>query len=95
MISLSLFLHILYFTGNLYSVSREFAHLVLLANIVAWPVSYLLMYKWLMGFAYRIGIEPWIFFLSADTALTIAMMTVGSQALKAAVADPIDSLRYE
>ncbi|MFC2158459.1 ABC transporter permease [Acidobacteriota bacterium] len=82
--------------GNiLFTVSREFGFLVLLANVVAWPLSYLLMHNWLKGFVYRTGIEPWIFFLAAGTALVIAMMTVGFQALKAAVADPIDSLRYE
>ncbi|OGU56776.1 MAG: hypothetical protein A2V66_00195 [Ignavibacteria bacterium RBG_13_36_8] len=59
------------------------------------PVAYYLMNKWLEDFAYRIDIGIWIFLVSGALALIVALLTVGFQALKAAVANPINSLRYE
>jgi putative ABC transport system permease protein len=76
-------------------VSKEFASLVLIANIVAWPTAYFLMRKWLQNFAYRVNMEPWIFMLSGVLALLIALLTISYQAVKAAMADPVNSLRYE
>jgi putative ABC transport system permease protein len=76
-------------------LSRDFTKWVILANIVAWPVAYLIMNKWLQNFAYRISLAVWIFVLSGAIALLIALFTVSTKALKAAVADPVDSLRYE
>ena len=74
---------------------REFSVWVLLANIIAWPLAYYAMHQWLQDFAYRIDITWWVFVLSGITALTIALATVGFQAIKAAVANPVKSLRYE
>ena len=74
---------------------REFFVLVLLANIISWPVAYYAMYKWLQGFAYRTNIGIFTFILSAALALIIALLTVSYQAIKAALANPVDSLRYE
>jgi putative ABC transport system permease protein len=76
-------------------LSKEFSKWVIVANIVAWPLAYLAMNKWLADFAYRTDIGVWPFVLSATLALTIAMMTVSYQSIKAATANPIDSLRYE
>jgi putative ABC transport system permease protein len=58
-------------------------------------VAYFAMAKWLQGFAYRIKLEIWTFFLAAMIALTIAMITISYQSIKAALADPANSLRYE
>jgi putative ABC transport system permease protein len=76
-------------------LTKEFSILVLCANAFAWPVAYILMQSWLKNFAYRINIGPWIFLLSALFALAIALLTISFQAVKAAVSNPIDSLRYE
>ena len=74
---------------------KEFAKWVLLANIIAWPVAYFVMSRWLQNFAYQTGIGLWPFILSAVLALLIAMLTVSYQSLKAAVTNPVDCLRYE
>jgi len=76
-------------------LSKEFARWVLFANIVAWPVAYWIMRRWLNEFAYRIDIDVGLFILSAAIAFLIAGCTVSYQAVKAALANPIDSLRYE
>ena len=78
-------------------LSREFIFWVLAANLLAWPVAFLAMDRWLQGFAYRIGLFSQIgwFVLAALLSLGIALITVGFQAVKAALADPVRSLRYE
>jgi putative ABC transport system permease protein len=74
---------------------KEFSVWVLLANIIAWPVAYYAMRQWLQDFAYRIEIGWWVFVLSGGIALMIALLTVSYQAVKAAIANPVDALRYE
>ncbi len=76
-------------------ISSEFAKLVLFANIFAWPVAYFAMNRWLQNFAYRIDIGWWIFLLAGGMALLIALLTVCAQAIKAALANPVETLRYE
>jgi putative ABC transport system permease protein len=76
-------------------LSREFTKWVLLANLIAWPVAYFVMNNWLQSFAYRVGIEMWIFAGAATLALGIALITVSYQTIRAALSNPIDSLRYE
>jgi putative ABC transport system permease protein len=76
-------------------LSREFIKWVLIANIIAWPIAYLAMNRWLQNFAYRINIGIGTFVLAALLALLIALLTVGYQAVRAARANPVDSLRYE
>lgn len=76
-------------------LAKEFALLVLIANIFAWPAAYFLMTKWLQNFAYRVNMESWIYVLSATAAFVIALITISFQVLKAALADPVKSLRYE
>jgi putative ABC transport system permease protein len=73
----------------------EFAKWVLMANLIAWPVAYFMSSKWLGEFAYRIPLGWGIFVFSAALALFIAVITVSFQAIKAAAANPVDSLRYE
>ena len=68
---------------------------MLLANLIAWPIAYYIMHRWLQSFAYRSDIGLLVFFLSGFIALVIALLTVGFQAAKVAVANPVDSLRYE
>jgi len=82
-------------SGIILLLSKEFIKWVLVANIVAWPVAYWIMRQWLSEFAYRIDISIGVFILSAMIAFAIAMGTVSYQAAKTALANPIDSLRYE
>jgi putative ABC transport system permease protein len=79
----------------LFLLTKEFTKFVFLANIIAWPIAYFVMSQWLQNFAYRITIGLWMFVISALLALFIALLTVSYQSIKAAVANPVDSLRYE
>jgi putative ABC transport system permease protein len=74
---------------------KEFTKWVLIANIIAWPLSYIGMSSWLENFAYRIDIGWGIFILSGVISLIISILTVSSQVVKAATANPVKSLRYE
>jgi putative ABC transport system permease protein len=76
-------------------LSKEFTKWVLIANIIAWPVAYYFMDKWLQNFAYRTGLKIGTFLLSGTLAFMIALLTVSYQTIKAASANPVDSLRYE
>ena len=79
----------------LWLLSKEFIKWVLLANIIAWPAAYFIMDKWLENFAYRTNIGMETFFLSAASALAIALVTVSYQCMRAALSNPADSLKYE
>ncbi len=74
---------------------KEFVLLVGAANLIAWPISYFVMRSWLQEFSYRISPGAWIFLAAGIATLFIAIITVSFQAIKAALADPIKSLRYE
>jgi putative ABC transport system permease protein len=76
-------------------LSREFTKLVLLSCVLAFPLAYLAMRSWLESFAYATDIGWMIFVAAGLAAIAIAWMTVGYQSVKAAVADPVRSLRYE
>lgn len=76
-------------------LSKEFMKLVIISNIIAWPVAYFVMFRWLQSFAYRINIGIGTFMLAAFLAIIITMFTVSYQTIKAALANPVDSLRYE
>ena len=82
-------------TGIIVLFSKEFGILVIAANIVAWPLTYWLMHRWLNNFAYRIDMDVWTFVLSGAAALAISLATVSYQAIKAATANPADALKYE
>jgi putative ABC transport system permease protein len=81
--------------GVINLLSKNFLKLVVLANVIAWPIAWLLMDYWLRDFAYRIDIEPWVFLLAGLAAVVIAMLTIVYQATKAAHVNPIESLRSE
>jgi putative ABC transport system permease protein len=81
--------------GIMILLTREFARWVVLANLLAWPAAYIISKRWLQGFAYRIDLGWEVFVLSALTALAISVLTVSYQAAKSAVANPVESLRYE
>jgi len=68
---------------------------VVIANIVAWPLGYLMMNKLLQGYAYRVNIGWWIFAFSGGLAFLISLLTVSFQAIKAARANPVEALKYE
>ncbi|MFQ6115155.1 MAG: ABC transporter permease, partial [bacterium] len=76
-------------------LSKDFVKLVLLANLLAWPVAWYAMNRWLQNFAYRIEISWWVFALAGGVALVIALLTVSTQAVRAALANPAEALRYE
>ncbi|HWK07662.1 MAG TPA: ABC transporter permease [Puia sp.] len=82
-------------TGIVGLLSKDFLKLVLLAFLIAAPLAWWAMNKWLQDFAYRIQINGWIFLLAALLALFITMVTISFQAIRAAVANPVKSLRSE
>jgi putative ABC transport system permease protein len=82
-------------SGIVLLLSKDFLKLVLIAGIIAVPVSYYAMNSWLQDFAYHAGIEPWTFIAAAILAFLIAFITISFQAIKAATSNPIKSLRYE
>lgn len=81
--------------GIVMMLSKDFVKLVVIASIIAFPVAWFMMNKWLQGFAYRVDLSWWVFVLAAGIALIIAMVTVSLQAVKAALANPVKSLRTE
>ncbi|HEY0654704.1 MAG TPA: ABC transporter permease [Chryseosolibacter sp.] len=76
-------------------LSREIIILVVIANLLAWPVAWYFMNQWLDTFAYRIGLNIWLYLLAAFAAILIALVTVSSQTIKAAMSNPANTLRYE
>jgi ABC-type antimicrobial peptide transport system permease subunit len=76
-------------------MSRDFTKWILIANLIAWPISYYLINNWLKDFAYRISIGIDTFIFAAVMVLVIAFLTVFYQSLKAATANPVDSIKYE
>jgi putative ABC transport system permease protein len=76
-------------------LSKEFIKLVLIGIVIASPLGWFAMTKWLENFAYKISIHWWMFFAAGLLAVVIAMITVSTQAIKAAIANPIKSLRTE
>ncbi|MBN1996640.1 ABC transporter permease [candidate division KSB1 bacterium] len=79
----------------IFLVSKEFILLIFAANIIALPVAWYAMNKWLQNFAYRINNSWWIFAMAGGIALVIALLTVSWQVIRAATANPVKSLRYE
>jgi putative ABC transport system permease protein len=74
---------------------KDFTKLVFIANVIAWPVAFYAMNRWLQNFVYRISLEWWLFVVSGFVALMIAILTVSFHTIKAATSNPADSLRYE
>jgi len=82
-------------TGIVWLFIKEFSKWILLANFIAWPISWIVLNKWLQNFAYRINISGLTFVLSGALALVIAMLTVSYQAFRSANINPVKTLRYE
>jgi putative ABC transport system permease protein len=83
-------------TGGLMTLlSKDFLRLVLVASLIAFPVAWWAMNQWLQSFAYRVGISWWIFVVAGLAAIFIALVTVSIQTIRAAVANPVKSLRSE
>lgn len=82
-------------SGIVLLLSKEFLKLVVIAAIIAAPIAWFFMRKWLEDFAYRIDIDGWVFVLAALTAVLIAMATVAFQVVRAAKTNPATSLRAE
>ena len=76
-------------------LSREIIILVVIANLIAWPVAWYVMDQWLNTFAYHIDVDVWMYLLAAFAAVMIALVTVSTQTLKAAMTNPANTLRYE
>jgi putative ABC transport system permease protein len=74
---------------------KDFTKWVLVANIFAWPIAYFAMSKWLMNFAYRMALDFGVFFLASALTFVLAVLSVTYQSVKASLADPVGSLRYE
>ena len=76
-------------------LTREFTRWILISNLLAWPVAYYFMNRWLHHFVYRISLGLGIFLLAGVMALVIAWLTVSTQSIRAALANPVDAIRYE
>ena len=75
--------------------NKEYLNLLLIANRIAWPVTYCVMIWWLECFAYRIDIGPGLFVLAGLIVCVLAVLTITTQALRTAQINPVDTLRYE
>lgn len=83
-------------TGNIISMlSTDFVRLVVISSVIASPLAYAAMNKWLENYQYRISINAWVFILAAVSAVVIALLTVGYQSFKAASANPVKALKAE
>ncbi|MBD0288883.1 MAG: FtsX-like permease family protein, partial [Flavisolibacter sp.] len=76
-------------------LAKDFLWLVLIAFVIAAPAGWYFMHRWLQDFAYRIQIQWWIFVVAGIAALTVALLTISIQAIKAALANPVKNLRTE
>jgi len=81
--------------GVVFLLSKDFFKLVVISLLIASPVAWYFMNKWLQDFAYRVNISWWVFAMAAAAVLSIALITVSLQAIKAAIANPVKSLRTE
>jgi ABC-type antimicrobial peptide transport system permease subunit len=82
-------------TGIIGMLSKDFIKLVVIAAVIAFPVAWWMMHKWLSDFEYRVNIGWWVFVVAGVAALLIALLTISFQSIKAAIANPVKSLRTE
>ncbi len=82
-------------SGIVRMLSKEYILLIAIGNLFAWPTAYLLMKSWLDNFAYRTSLSFWVFLTAAMLSLIVALFTVSYQSIKAALSNPVSSLRYE
>jgi putative ABC transport system permease protein len=76
-------------------LTKNYLCWILFSNVIAWPMAYFVMNKWLQNFAYQIDMSWWMFGLAGSLALVIALLTISWQAIRAAMANPVEALRYE
>ena len=76
-------------------MTKDFIKWVLVANVIAWPIAWVAMNTWLQNFAYRVEVNLWMFLPTGVIVVVVAAVTVSSQSIKAALANPVKSLRYE
>ena len=76
-------------------MEKAFLKMVVIAIVIASPIAYYFMQQWLADFAYQIDLEWWMFALAGAAAVLVAFLTVGFQSVKAALANPVESLRAE
>jgi putative ABC transport system permease protein len=76
-------------------LSKQFIRLVLIANLIAWPLAWLALHRWIEDYAYRVAISWWVFVLAGGAALVIALATVSVHAMSAALSNPVKTLRTE
>jgi len=82
-------------SGVLVMLTRDFTKWVLISNVIAWPIAWYALSKWLQGFVYRIEMTWWVFVLAGGLTMLVAFLTVSWHAVRAATANPVESLRYE
>jgi putative ABC transport system permease protein len=82
-------------SGIVFLLSKDYIKLVIIANVIAWPVAWLVMNQWLQNYAYRISMQWWMFLAAGGVAIFIAVLTVSWQAFRAARANPVEALKYE
>jgi len=82
-------------SGIVVLLSKEFTKWVLVANVIAWPIAYYSLHRWLEGFAYRTNIHLTVFLVAMGISLMVALFTISIQAVRTALANPVDSLRHE
>jgi len=76
-------------------LNRNFIKMVFIANLVAWPLAYILTSKWLSGFAYRVSPGIWPFMLAMVASMVLTLITVSFRSYRAAKANAVDALKYE
>jgi putative ABC transport system permease protein len=81
--------------GIMSMLSKDFLKLILIAAVITFPIAWWAMHKWLMDFAYRVNIGWWVFIVAAIAALLIALIAISFHSIKAAIANPVKSLRTE
>jgi putative ABC transport system permease protein len=81
--------------GIMRMLSQDFLKLILIAAVITFPIAWLAMHKWLMDFAYRVNIGWWVFVVAAMAAMLIALIAISFHSIKAAIANPVKSLRTE
>ncbi len=81
--------------GVFYMLSREFIILIMISNIIAWPIIYYAMNSWLQGFEYRTSMDFLVFGVALVVVMVVALITISFQTIKSARLNPVDSLRYE
>jgi putative ABC transport system permease protein len=76
-------------------LTKQFSYWVLLANIIAWPLAFYFLDRWLSNFFYRITMPYWVFVAAGVLALLMALITVSYKAYRAAISDPLNAIKYE